>query len=137
MSGLVANCPALRVYWRSKSRMNTVVFIVAIIVLALLALFVIPQWRMRRAIRQVIRILRQNNAVDVKTAKTIDELGLRPRRMLEGMFKGRDYKQYALNTLVKAEILKAVEGGRLYLSEERLSTSGLERNTPYSRWGAG
>jgi len=113
--------------------MSSVILIVLIIVLALLALFVIPQWRLRRAIRQVIRILREHNAVDIKNAKMVDELGLRPRRMLEGMFKGRDYKQYAVSALMKAEIIQTTEDGRLYLSEDKLIASGLDKSSPYSR----
>ena len=113
--------------------MSSVILIVLIIVLALLALFVIPQWRLRRAIRQVIRILREHNAIDIKNAKMVDELGLRPRRMLEGMFKGRDYKKYALSALMKAEIIQITEDGRLYLSEDKLIASGLDRGASYYR----
>jgi len=113
--------------------MNNIAIIVLVIVLMLAALFILPQWRLRRAIRQVIRIFREHNAVGIKDARTIDELGLRPRRMMEGMLKGRDYKQYALNALMKAEIIKTTEGGKLYLSEDRLIDSGLEKGTLYSR----
>jgi hypothetical protein len=81
---------------------------------------------LRRAIRQVIQIFRRNNALDKKTAKTIDELGLRPRSFVEGMFHGRDFKPYAMNALVKAEIVKSTEDGRLYLDEEKLMASGVE-----------
>lgn len=113
--------------------MNNIVIIVLVIVLVLAALFILPQWRMRRAVRQVIRIFRENNAIGVKNARTIDELQLRPRRMLEGMFRGRDYKQYALSALIKAEIIKTTEGGKLYLSEDRLIDSGLDKGTSYYR----
>ncbi len=113
--------------------MNSVIIIVLIIVLALLAMFVVPQWRLRRAIRQVIRIFREHSAIDIKNARTVDELGLRRRRMLEGMLKGRDYKQYAVSALMKAEIIQATEDGRLYLLEDRLMASGLDKGTSYYR----
>jgi len=74
----------------------------------------------------VIAIFRQNSAVDKKTARTIDELGLKPRGFTEGMFRGRDFKPYALNALVKAGIIKSTEDGRLYLAEDVLMGSGLE-----------
>ena len=93
-----------------------------------LALFVIPQWRLRRAISQVIRIFQQLNAIGVKNAKTIDELGLRPRTLMEGMLKGRDFKPYALRALIKAEVIQMTEDGRLYLSEEKLISSGLYKS---------
>jgi hypothetical protein len=92
----------------------------------LLGLFFIPRWRLKRAIRQVIAIFRRNGALDKKTAKTIDELGLKPRGLAEGMFRGRDFKPYALNALAKAGIIKSTEDGRLYLAEDALTASGLE-----------
>lgn len=80
----------------------------------------------------MIKIFRQNSALDKKTAKTIDELGLRPRGFMEGMFHGRDFKPYALDALVKAEIIKSTEDGRIYLDEEKLMDSGVEgRISPY------
>jgi hypothetical protein len=75
----------------------------------------------------VIKIFRQNSALDKKTAKTLDELGLRPRGFVEGMFHTRDFKPYALDALVKAEVVKSTEDGRLYLNEEKLMASGVER----------
>jgi len=92
----------------------------------LLGLFVIPRWRLKRAIRQVIAIFRRNSALDKKTAKTIDELGLRSRGVMEGMFHGRDFKPYAMNALVKAGVIKSTEDGRLYLAEDALMDSGIE-----------
>ncbi len=103
--------------------MSSITVIVLIIVFLLLLLFIVPQWRLKRAIRQVIRIFKEHYAVDIKTAKTVDELGLRPRSMMEGIFRGRDYKRYAISTLMKAEIIQMTEDGRLYLSEEKLIAS--------------
>jgi hypothetical protein len=92
-----------------------------------LGLFVLPRWRLRRALRQVIAIFRQNGALDKKTAKTIDELGLRPRGMIEGLFRGRDFKPYALDALLREGVIKGTEDGRLYLAEDALMASGLEK----------
>jgi len=90
-------------------------------------MIVIPRWRLKRAIRQVIRIFRKHNATDAKNAKTIDELGLRPRGFIQGMFRGRDYKPYALGGLMNTGVIQQTEDGRFYLSEEKLMESGLER----------
>ncbi len=106
--------------------MYTIATIVLLLVLLILGLYVIPRWRLKRAIRQVIAIFRQNSALDKKTAKTIDELGLSPRGFAERMLHTRDFKPYALNELVKAEIIKSTEDGRLYLAEEALMESGVE-----------
>jgi len=74
----------------------------------------------------VIKIFRQNSALDKKTAKTIDELGLAPRGFAERMFHTRDFKPHAMDALVKAGIIKSTEDGRLYLAEDALMASGLE-----------
>ena len=112
---------------------NTIIIIVLLVVLGLLMMFVVPRWRLKRANRQVIQIFREHNAIDIKNAKMIDELGLRPRGMMEGMFRGRDYKPYALSILMRAEIIQRTEDGRLYLSEEKLIGSGLEGRASYYR----
>jgi hypothetical protein len=84
--------------------------------------------------RQVIAIFRRNSALDKKTAKTIDELGLKPRGFAEGMFHGRDFKPHVLSALVNAGIIKSTEDGRFYLAEDALTASGLEgRGHPTNR----
>jgi hypothetical protein len=112
---------------------NSILILVLLFVLLIALMFIVPQWRLKRAIHQVIQILREHNATNIKNAKTIDELGLRSRGIVEGMFRGRDYKPHALSTLMKAEIIQGTEDGRLYLSEEKLSASGLGKYAPYSR----
>ena len=86
-----------------------------------MGVFFIPRWLVRRAARQVIRIFRDHNAIDSKTARTIDELGLRPPGMLERMMRRRDYKPQALNALIQVGIVKMTEDGRVYLSEDKLA----------------
>jgi len=113
---------------------ETVIIAVLLFGLLILALFIIPRWRLKRAIRQVIQIFRNSSATDIKHAKTADELGLSPRGMIDGMFRGRDYKPYALNALRKAEIIQSTEDGKLYLSEDKLMESGLERGVQYRRY---
>ncbi len=102
-------------------------FIILMGVLVVLALFVIPQWRLRRAIPQVIQMFRDNNAVGIKNAKTEEGLGFRRRNIMEGMFMPRDYKPRALTALIQAEIIQMTEDGKLYLSEEKLADSGFSR----------
>jgi len=99
----------------------------------LVALFFIPRWLTRRAARHVIKIFRKHNAIDSKNARTIDELGLRPPGVLERMMRRRDYKPQALSALMQAEIIQATEDGKLYLSEEKLASLGLEKGTSVYR----
>ena len=107
--------------------MNDILVIALIIIAILAGMLGIPYLMMRRAVGSVIKVFQRNNAIDAKTAKTIDELGLSPRTMLQNMFRTRDYKPQALNFLMKGEIVQVTEDGRLYLSEERLGASRLYR----------
>ena len=102
---------------------NEALFIILMIVAFGLVLFILPQWRLRRAISQVIRIFREHNAFSIKNAKTNDELGIRQRGITEGMFKIRDYKVHALDVLIRSEIIQMTEDGKLYLLEDKLISS--------------
>ncbi len=115
--------------------MSGTAILVIFIVVMVVALFFVPRWRMKRSGRQVIRIFRDHNATSAKNAKTIDELGLRPKGMMDGMLRGRDYKPYALSALEKGEIVLRTEDDRYYLSEDKLAASGLEGGptSPYLR----
>ncbi|MCD6299595.1 MAG: hypothetical protein J7L78_00265 [Dehalococcoidales bacterium] len=105
--------------------MNDVLVIILIAVVVIVAMLGIPYLMMRRAVNRVIKIFRNNSAIDARSAKTIDELGLRPRTRLQGMFRGRDYKPQALSFLMKAEIVRINDDGKLYLSEDKVAASKL------------
>ena len=109
--------------------MEIAVFIVLVVVLLLLGMFIIPHWLLKRAISKVIRVFRVRNASGVENARTLEELGLGPKNVMQVMFRGRDYRQYALDVLIRAEIIRVTEDGRLYLSEEKLLTSRLIKST--------
>jgi len=110
----------------------SIAIIILLIVMFLLALFFIPRWMVKHAARQVIKIFRGHNATDSKTARTVDELGLRPLGFLERMMRRRDYKPQALNALMQAGIVKTTGDGRLYLSEDKLAEFGFEKGvSPY------
>ena len=89
----------------------------------LIIIFVVPQIMLRRATSSIIRTLRQRNAVGAQNAKTIDELGLRPKSMTQAIFRGAQYKTTALLVLRNARVIESTEDGKLYLSEENLSNS--------------
>ncbi len=110
----------------------SIVVIVLLFVLLLVGMFVIPRWLMGRALRQVVRIFRDYNATDSKTARTVDELGLRSPGVFERMMRRRDYKPHALSYLMQAGVIQKTEEGKLYLSEAKLTEFGLEKNvSPY------
>ena len=107
---------------------ETALLILLIILLAILGFFVLPQIRIRRAVRQVVAIFERNNALDVRSARTIDELGLRPRTFLQGIGRIRDFKPYALQMLMDNEVVCQTDGGRLYLLQDRLPATNSDRH---------
>jgi hypothetical protein len=115
-------------------QVSAIIYVVLFFIALLVIGGLVSRWRMKRAMRQVILIFREHTATSSRNAKTIDELGLSPRGMMGGMFRGRDYKQYALSLLMRSEIIQATEDGRLYLSEDKLLASGIDRGASYSRY---
>jgi len=104
---------------------STALFILLLVILAVLGLWVLPRMRMKRAINQVVAIFEHDNALDVRSARTVEELGLRPPTFLESMIRMRDFKPYALQILMKAEVVLQTDGGRLYLSQDRLAATNI------------
>ena len=85
----------------------------------------------RRAIFKVIEIFYQHQALGTKAAKSRRELGLERPDFLQRMTKPRDYKQYALQILLKREIVIEDEQGRLSLVEERLDQNMKNKRRNY------
>jgi hypothetical protein len=87
----------------------------------LLTAFVIQSFMVRRAIFKVIRIFQDNHSLCSEGYKTIDELGLRAKSFLERMFHFglRDYKPYALQALIRAEIVRSASDGKVCLLENK------------------
>jgi hypothetical protein len=102
---------------------SDIIIVIAIIIVAILALVFIPRFMINRAIRSVIRIFRERNAVTILGAKTIEELGLSPKSFLQGLFAVRDYKPDALQVLHHANIIRTTEDGKVYLDEGQLQIS--------------
>ncbi|MDH4265092.1 MAG: hypothetical protein OEW45_05580 [Deltaproteobacteria bacterium] len=97
------------------------ILITVFIMVALLALaFFIANRMTRRAISRVVEIFRKHQAIGIRQAKTIDELGLRPPGLLERVSRLRDYKQNALKILIKGEVIHLTEEGKLYITEEKI-----------------
>ena len=98
----------------------TVFLILVAMVLALGGSLYVRTFLTRRAIFKVIKIFYQQQALDTKGAKTPRELGLERPDFVQRMMRPRDYKQYALQILIKREIILQNEEGKLYMVEERL-----------------
>jgi hypothetical protein len=103
--------------------MNETTVLIIFTAIMLVIIFVLPQIMLRAAISSVIRTFRQNEAVGPGNARTIDELGLRPKSLIQAVFRGAQYKTTALMVLRNAGVIDRAEDGKLYLSEENLSRS--------------
>jgi hypothetical protein len=113
---------------------NSIVFVVLFFIVLLVVGAFISRWRIKKAMRQVVRAFRGENATTSRSARTAGELGLNPQGRMAGMFKGRDYKPNALSMLMKADIVLTTEDGKLYLSEDKLRESGIDSATAYPRY---
>ena len=103
--------------------MSDTTIIIILVVVMIFVMFILPQLLLRRAIPSVIRIFRQGNAVGIENAKTIEDLGLKPKNIAQAIFRGREYKITALQVLRNANVIQSTEDGKLYLSEKDLSNS--------------
>jgi hypothetical protein len=94
---------------------------VALMVELLVLVFLIRNWLFKRAVFQVIAILRRERSTCTERSKTPDELGLAPPGLFERFGKTRDYKPYALKALIQAGAVRTTEDGRVCLAEENLA----------------
>jgi len=102
--------------------MNSTVIIIIFFVVAIVGILVIPRFLVKRAINQVVDIFLKNEAIDVASARTITELRLQKKGYLERMVRTRDYKPYALEMLLRADIVIRTEDDKLYISKEMVES---------------
>lgn len=91
-----------------------------LMILAFAGVLYVRAFFTKRAIFKVIEIFYQHDALGITGAKTLHELGLERPDFFQRMTRRRDYKQYALQILVKRGIILENEDGQVYLAEERL-----------------
>jgi len=102
------------------AEIGKVLLIIVLLIIALGGGLYIRTFLTRRAIFRVIEIFYEHNALGVYGAKTLHELGLERPDLLQRMTKFRDYKQNALQILMKEGIIVMNEDGRVYVVEEKL-----------------
>jgi hypothetical protein len=96
--------------------------IILILVILLIMSFQLSFALARRSICKVIALFREIDAVGYSKAVPLEALGLGPRPFLQ--FKVlRDYKPWALQTLVQASIVRSGAEGTFYLSEDTLKAN--------------
>jgi hypothetical protein len=103
----------------TENNIRVFLFLIVMIV-AFAGVLYIRAFLTRRAIFKVIEIFYQHNALGNNGAKTLHELGLERPDFFQRITRPRDYKQYALQILIKRGFILENEDGRVYLVEERL-----------------
>ena len=103
----------------SVGESGSLVLIIVLMILAFAASFWLRNFLTKRAVLKVVKIFYQHNALGMNGAKTQRELGLERPDFVARMMKPRDYKQTALQLLVKEDVIRVTEG-KLYLVEGKL-----------------
>ena len=105
--------------------MQTPLFFVCFIVVAALLLgaaLALSMFLLRRTMFFIIRTFRECGAVRMESAKTLDEMGLRPKSMMDCLVNPglRDYKREAFHILMTYDVVKTTVDDKYYLSEYNL-----------------
>lgn len=103
--------------------LNGILLGLFLLALAMAIVLYLPARLTRRAMHQVIQKFYQQEALDPKSARTLDELGLSPPSFIEKLAKPRDYKPTALRLLQQMEAVQTTQEGKLFLVEEKLHPS--------------
>lgn len=102
------------------AEIGKVLLIIAFVIIAFGGGLYIRTFLTRRAIFRVIEIFYRHDALGINGAKTLNELGLKRPDLLQRMTRPRDYRQTALQVLIKEGIVNVMEDGRVYMIEEKL-----------------
>jgi hypothetical protein len=105
---------------------NSTVIIIAVMVILIVLAYFFSTYTARRSMRQVIKTLRDNQALTPETAKFPQELGFKKQAMIQ-MGVLRDHKPAAIQLLTNSGVIKVTDEGKLYLSEADFQRSGIEK----------
>jgi hypothetical protein len=98
---------------------NLFLFLI-VMILALGGILFIYAFLSKRALFKVIGIFYRHEALGMRDAKTVRELGLERPDFVQRMMRPRDYKQYALQILIERGMVSVTEDGKLFLVEDKL-----------------
>ena len=102
---------------------NSLLVYLAVMILAVGGILFVYGFQSRRAIFKVLEIFSHHQAFRASEAKSLRELGLERPDFVQRMMRPRDYKQYALQILIKQGIVSVTDDGKFYLVEDRLEKS--------------
>lgn len=107
--------------------MSDFLLVVLLLALLLLLAFTVPLFGVRRAMRALVKLFREDEITSPLRAKTCSELNINLQSRARKAFAARDYRPDALKVLVQAKIVLIVEGDKVYLSEQNLKESSLRK----------
>jgi len=110
--------------------LTSLLFVLILLAVFGMSLFILPRFMLKRAMSQVLRVFRVHRSLSKESAKTVEELGLKPHSFMERFMKSRDYKPYALQILTRQGVLCQTEDGKLYLSEQKLNEVQEQKKLP-------
>ena len=95
------------------------VIVLLVAVMLLVSGFALSMFLFKRTMFVIINTLQEYGAVREENAKSLDEMGLKPKTMVESLTNPglRDYKRQAFQVLMVHNIVKVTSDGRYYLSE--------------------
>ena len=102
------------------AEIGKVLLVIVLVIIAFGGGLYIRTFLTRRAIFRVVEIFYEHDALGRNGAKTPNELGLESPDFLQRMTRPRDYKQNALQILMREGIINVNEDGRVYMIEEKL-----------------
>lgn len=108
--------------------MLDILIIIAFIICFMVIILVVPTLLTRRAMNTVLKVFRHYGALDEGSAMTIESLGLAPPTFAQRLMRPRDYKPRAIEFLKKLEVIQSTSEGKIFLSREKLSASGIKQN---------
>jgi hypothetical protein len=106
---------------------RSIILIVLIVLLFLAVSFAISRYFLIRAMRTVVRIFRDRNALDDASARTKEDLGIADIEAFQ--FKAFfDYKPTAFRVLLRSGVIRiSRDAKRFFLSEQLISQTDLEK----------
>ena len=102
------------------AEIGKILLIIAFVIIAFGGGLYIRTLLTRRAVFRVIEIFYEHDALGIYGAKTLNELGLERPDFLQRMTRPRDYRQTALQVLIREGVVNVTEDGRVYMIEEKL-----------------
>jgi hypothetical protein len=105
---------------------KTIILVVLSVLLATTVWFTITRYFLQRAIINVVKMFREQKALNNESARSKEALGLKSYNPLQ--FKGLlDYKPTAFRILLRSGIIRISRDARgFFLSEESLAQTDLE-----------